>query len=247
MLRRALIAVAVLVAIAAGVAWLAFNYLDVAVKWTLEHYGPVVTGVPVKVREVQISPQNGRGAIRGLEIGNPVGFGAARAARFGEIRLAIDPSTITQKVIVVNELTVEDAAITYERTDGGNNLDRIQKTIDDYVKRADAQAEGGDASGPGAKPRESKRRFIVERLTLRGMKVTMTNPALKGQGVTFDLPDIDLRDVGKRKGGLTASELANVVTDVLMQRIAQKVLTNVELLRKGGVQGAIDALKGLLR
>jgi hypothetical protein len=75
----------------------------------------------------------------------------------------------------------------------------------------------------------------------------MSNPALKGQGITVDLPDIMLNDVGKRQGGLTASELANVVANALIQRIAQKVLTNIDLLRKGGVEGAIDALKGLFR
>ena len=37
----------------------------------------------------------------------------------------------------------------------------------------------------------NRRGFIVERLTLRGAKVTMTNPALRGQGITFDLPDIN--------------------------------------------------------
>jgi uncharacterized protein involved in outer membrane biogenesis len=244
MLKRALIALAVLLLLAGGAAFVAFNYLDVAVKWALEHYGPDVAGVPIKVREVQISPRNGRGAVRALEIGNPPGFGSGRAARFGEIRLQIDPSTITQPVIVVRELTVEEPSITYERAGGTTNLEAIQRNIDAYVKRSAAD-EGG--AGGGRKPREAKRRFIVERLTLRGAKVTMTNPALKGQGIVFDLPDITLRDVGRRQGGLTASELANVVANALTQRIAQKVLTNVDLLRKGGVEGAVDALKGLFR
>jgi len=244
MLKRALVALVVLVVIAAGAVWVAFNYLDVAVKWALEHYGPIVAGVPVKVREVQISPQNGRGAVRGLEIGNPSGFNAARAARFGEIRLAIDPATITAPVIVVHELTIEDASVTYEKSTDATNLEKIQRAIEDYVKRSN---EGEGAGPKGSQPREAKRRFIVERLTVKGAKVTMTNAALKGQGITFDLPDIALRDVGKRQGGLTASELAQVVTSTLAQRIAQKVLTNVDLLRKGGIEGAIDALKGLLR
>jgi hypothetical protein len=75
----------------------------------------------------------------------------------------------------------------------------------------------------------------------------MTAPGLKGQGVGFDLPDIELRDVGRRQNGLTASEVAHVVTDVIIARIAQKILTHIELLRHGGVEGAIDALKGLLK
>lgn len=244
MLRRAFIALAVLLLLAGGVAFLAFNYLDVALKWALEHYGPIVAGVPVKVREVQISPTNGRGAVRELEIGNPAGFAAGPAARFGEIRLLLDPSSLTSDVIVVHELTVERAAITYERANGSTNLEAIQRSIDAYVKSA-GTPEAKDKHA--AKAREAKRRFIVERLSLRGAKVTMTNPALRGQGITFDLPDIELRDVGKREGGLTGSELAKVVSNALTQRIAQKVLTNLDLLRKGGVEGALDALKGLFR
>jgi hypothetical protein len=75
----------------------------------------------------------------------------------------------------------------------------------------------------------------------------MTLPGLKGQGITFDLPAIELRDVGKREDGLTASEIAQVVANTVISRIAQKVLTNIDLLRQGGVEGAIDALKGLIK
>ena len=70
---------------------------------------------------------------------------------------------------------------------------------------------------------------------------------LKGQGIGFDVPDLELSDVGRRRGGLTGSELAEVVANALQQRIAQKLLTNLDALRKGGVEGAIDALKGLLK
>jgi hypothetical protein len=74
----------------------------------------------------------------------------------------------------------------------------------------------------------------------------MTTPSLKGQGVNFDLPDIELRDIGKRQDGLTASQVAAVVTNAIIARIAQRVLSNIDLLRKGGIEGAIDALKGLI-
>jgi hypothetical protein len=75
----------------------------------------------------------------------------------------------------------------------------------------------------------------------------MTNPALRGQGLTFDLPDIELSDIGKRQKGLRASEIADIVTGAIISRIAQKMLTSIELLRKGGVEGAVDALKGLFK
>ena len=227
------------VALAAVVAW---NSLDLIVRAALEHWGPDVTGVKIDVAEVQISARDGRGRITGLDIGNPGGFSAARAARFGEVRLAIDPATITSEVVIVRELAIVSPQITYERADRGTNLEAIQRNIEAYVK-----ASGAGDSAPAGKAGGGKRRFIVERLTIAKARVLMTQRGLAGQGLTFDLPDVDLRDVGKRQGGITASQVAGVVNSTLQQKIALRVLSNVDALRRGGLEGAIDALKSLVK
>ena len=146
MLKRALVALAILVVLAGVAILVAYNSLDLIVKWAVEHYGPDVAGVPVHVHEVQISPRSGRGSVRALEIGNPPGFAAPRAARFGEIRLQIDPATITAPVIHVLELTVDEPLVTYERANGTTNLEAIQRAIQAYAKAANA-GEAPDASG----------------------------------------------------------------------------------------------------
>lgn len=230
-------------ALAAGAAYLVFNYVDVVVKVALERWGPDVIGAPVHVGEVQISVKTGRGAIRNLEIGNPPGFTAKNAARFGEIRVSVDPSTLTDKLIVIHEIAVDSPTITYEKANKAANLDVIQSTIESYVKRASAVAE---AAG-GEKAESLKRKFVIERLSIHGGRVLMTTAGLKGQGVSFDLPEVELHDIGKGKGGVTASEAAALVTSTIQNKIGQKILTNVELLRRGGVEGAIDALKGLVK
>ena len=240
-MKKAAIAVAVLLLLAGLAVYLAFNYVDVIVKAALEHYGPDVTGVSVKVAEVQISPRDGRGAIRGLELGNPQGFSAPRAARLGEVRVALDPATLTAKVVRIHEIAIDAPQVTYERGAKATNLDVIQNNIEAYVKQASAQQAAAKEA-----PSE-KRRFVIDRLTIRGARVLMTNPGLRGQGLTVDLPDVELRDVGRRQGGVTGSELASIVASAFQQRIAQKVLTNIDALRKGGVEGALDALKGLIR
>jgi len=243
-LRKAGIVVIVLLAvIAAGVYW-AYNSLDVIVRIALEHYGPHVAGVSVAVGEVRISPGDGRGSVKGVEIGNPAGFSAPRAARLGEISIALDPATVRAPIVIVHDITVDSPVITYERGKGGTNLDAIQASIAAYVGSSAPSSPGGDAGAPGA---DGRHRFVIEKLAIRGARVTMTTAGLKGQGVTFDLPDIELADVGKDRGGVTASEAANLVVATLISRISQKVLTNIDLLRKGGVGGAVDALKGLLK
>ena len=241
-MKKALAAVAILILVVAAVAFWAYHSLDVIVKYALEHYAPDVAGVTVKVGEVRISPRDGRGSLTAVEIGNPPGFSAPRAARLGEISVAMNPVTASDPIVIIHDITIDAPLITYERGNKGTNLDAIQRNIEAYVKRSAASSDGKTAAGTGI-----RHRFVIERLAIRGAKVTMTNPALKGQGVTFDLPDIELRDLGKRQGGLTASEVANIVATTLIARIAQRLLTNVDLLRRGGVGGALDALKGLIR
>ena len=242
-MKKAGIVFGVLVLLAAGALFWAFYSLDLIVKMTIEHYGPDVLGVPVKVSGVHVSTQTGEGRISGLEIGSPPGFTEARALKVAEIRVAIVPATITEPIVVIREVALDAPLITYERGRNGGNLEAIQKNIESYVKRTagEAEAKGGSAQKGGP------RRFIIERISIRGVKVMMTNPALHGQGITFDLPNLELRDVGKRENGLRASQVADIIARELLARIAQRVLTNIDLLRKGGVEGAIDALKGLIR
>jgi hypothetical protein len=241
-MRKALIVLAVLLAVLAGAAFFVTQQVDLLVKVALEYYGPDITGVSVKVEDVKISAADGRGSLRGLEIGNPKGFSGARAARLGEITVAVDPATLRAPVVLVREIAIQAPVIVYERAGKSTNLDTIATNIEQYVKGSDASPDGKPAWGRGV-----HHRFIIDRVVIRGARVTMTNPALKGQGITFPLPDIELRDVGKRQGGVTASEAARLVTNAVIASIAQRVLGNMDLLRQGGVDGALDALKGLFK
>jgi hypothetical protein len=233
-------AVVVLAIIGAG-AYVVMERLDIVVKVALEYFGPGVTGTEVRVGDVAISPRSGRGRLRNLEIANPQGFSVARAARFNDVILEVDPATLRSPIVHVTAIGIDAPAILYERGAKTTNLEVIARNMEAYAKRSEEEAAGW-SSGVAA-----KRKFIIDRLLIRGGKVTMTSAALRGQGVTFDLPDIELRDIGKRQGGVTASQAGSIVANAIVARIAQRVLSNIDLLRKGGLEGAIDALKGLVR
>lgn len=241
MKRALVIAILVLALIGAGLYWL-YTSLDFVVKTAIERFGPDITGVAVQVAQVRISAADGKGTIRGFTLGNPPGFKSPRAMQVGEITVGVEPATLRSDVVVIRDILVDSPQISYELGGGSNNLETIQRNIERYVKRA--AGDGGREQG-GANP--AGRRYVIGRVTLRNARVTMTNPLLKGGGITFDIPDIDLRDVGRRPNGVTAAEAAKVVAAALTAKIAQKLLTNVELLRRGGAEGAIDALRGLLK
>jgi len=242
-MKKAAAILLVLVVVLAGAAYWVYESIDLIVKLALEHYGPQVAGVEVKVGEVRLSPQDGTGDLTRVEIGNPPGFASPRSLRVQRIAVAVDPSTLRAPLVHIREIVIEQPAITYEKGDRETNLDAIRHHIAGYVKEAEGASGSGDKTPAG---REVQHRFRIDSFAIRGARVTMTNPALKGGGVTFDLPEVVLRDIGGRGNGVTASQAAAIVADALVAAIAQKVLTNFELLRKGGVEGAMDALKGLL-
>jgi len=204
-MKKALFAFAVLLLLGAAGVYLAFNYVDVIVKVALEHYGPQVTGVTVKVGRVKISPKDGRGSLRDIELGSPPGFSAPRTARFGEVSVALDPSTITEPVIVIHELVLESPQITYERGDKTTNLDAIQRQIDAYVKRAESAeaSKGGDSpirkregldAPPGGPRRFGQRRHFAIAPWAEAVEVHFGDGALSSDDVAAGVVGAVVRD-----------------------------------------------------
>ena len=71
MIKKLLIAGALLLVVIVGaVAYLASN-IDSIVAKAIETYGPEMTGVSVNEKKVKIGLSDGRGEIGGLNVGNP--------------------------------------------------------------------------------------------------------------------------------------------------------------------------------
>jgi hypothetical protein len=216
------VALAALVAVGA---WLYLS-LDFVVKRALETYAPEILQASVELDEVKLSPADGAGALRGMRIGNPQGFRAPHAATVGTIELAIDPATVAKDVVLVRRIAVERPSITYEPGARGSNFEVLQRNVERYIGAATSKAK------------QDGRRLIVDSLTIRNARVTYAPQVGRGTAtIAFDLPDIQLRNVGKGRGGVTPGELAKVVVDALVARIA-------EVMARAAVQ---RGLEGVLR
>jgi len=223
----------VVVVVGAGLWWL-YTSRDALIKRAIEHYGPQLTGVAVKVREVKLEPLDGRGAITGLELGNPPGFSAGRALTLGEMRLAVDPSTITSDVVHVKEISLEAPSITYERGAQGDNLSAIQKHIQSQLPKS----QGGGAASAGKDA--PQRKFIVDHVQVRNAKVSY------GGAVSVALGDVHLRDLGKKKGGATAAELTNEVWTELSRMAISRAPAAIEQFRDKA-KDAEQRLRGIFK
>jgi hypothetical protein len=228
---------AVLVTTIAGVAWLASS-LDSLVKSAIERYGPEITGVTVQVGSVNLSPRDGRGSIKGLRLGNPKGYRTARALALGEITIALEPASLAGDVIRIREIVVEGADITYEKVGNLTNLEAIQRNVDAYARKF-----GG--AQPAAGGRQKK--MVIDSLVIRSSKVNLSSALTAGNALSVSLPDIHLRDIGKRTNnataGATAAEVTRQVINALVAAVGRAAASG---LRKSA-SGVGDSVRGLFR
>lgn len=230
-----------LVLIAIGM-YLLFSSLNSIVKAAVEKIGSDVTQVQVQLKEVNIELSSGKGALRGLTVGNPPGFKTERALSLGEISLQIDPGSVIQETVVIKEIVIGAPEITYELGDQGSNFDALKRNIDAYTGKGKDKGKvpksADDGSGGGKK-------LVVEHLYVRNGKVNINATVLQGKSLSAALPDIHLTNIGKQKGGATAGELAQQVLAAIGQG-ATKVVTSPDISKLVGSTraGAAD-VKGI--
>ena len=234
-LRAAILGfLAIVILAAAGGAWWLYASRDALIKRAIEYYGPQLTGVGVTVKSVKLEPMDGRGAITRLEVGNPQGFKAPHALTLGEVRLAVDPKTLTSDVVHVREISLDEPSITYERGASGDNLSAIQKHIQSQLPKSRGSPEAKKEQGA------PQRKFIVDHVQVRKAKVSY------GGVLTADLPDIHLRDLGKKRGGATAAEITDEIWTEVSRTAIAKAPAAIEGLRDKA-KDAADRLRGLIK
>lgn len=212
----------ILVAVIGAVAWLASN-LDHIVKSAIETYGPEITGVTVTVKGVKLSSTDGQGAISGLTLGNPAGFKTDKALRLGEISMTLDPATIARDVVVIREVVINNPEVTYEKAGNTTNLEAIQHNVDNYIK-----AHFGESD------KKSRKKMIIENLYIRDGKVTLSGGLLGSSTMGTSLPNVHLKDIGKKSHGATAGEVTKQVMGAMMGSVSRAASAAAKSIKEGG-------------
>jgi len=213
-----------------------FSSLDSIVKAAIEKIGSSATQAEVRVKAVNIELTSGKGALRGLTVGNPSGFKTERALSLGEISLQVDVGSVTKDTIVIKEIVVTAPEVTYEIGGQGSNIDALRRNVDAYAGAAKGKAQKAEGGGEGKK-------LIVENLYIRNGKVNVSASALGGKTLGAPLPDIHLTNIGKQSGGATAGEVVRQVLGAIGQGATKAVtaLPDVGKLLGAAKEGAAGA------
>lgn len=216
----------------------AYLKLGAIVKVAVETLGPKVTQTEVRLDSATLSPFSGSGRLKGLFIGTPPGFKTPAAFRLRSVRMAVDLKSLRSDRIVVKEIVVDGPEVTLEGSLSGSNLARIQKNVESFVP----------ASPKGGKPKKETKVEIGLFKVTNG-KVRLSLAALGGKSLTVPLPDIELRGIGRKSGGVTGAEAAKEMLGAVTAAALKAAAGAGDLLKSGGAaaQSAGQASKGLVK
>lgn len=200
-------------------------------------------GVEVKVGAVDLSFEEKRGAIKKLVLANPEGFKKPFSVRFKD--MSVQLGDVSKDLIVIKDITISGADINYTAQNGGSNLMRIAKQLEENQKAEAAKPKKINTSDFNIK----EPKIIIEKFTLENVKVFPEMKIIAGQGVDTDLnlSDVVLENIGKEEGGVAANKAAEVILSTIIGRVRNAAaragffegLSSVALL---GVTGGIPVV-----
>lgn len=176
----------------------------------VEEHGSQITQTKVTLNAADFTPSSGEGVLSGLKVGNPPGFKSEYALSFDTVSFRLDIASLSEPVIVIEELRIIAPEIIYEIGVGEDNLHRLKANID----RTGASSGSDSAS----------KRIVIENLYIEKGALWVSARNLENGKQTAILADIHLTDIGKNKNGLPPSRLVQTVMAPLMQEVTLAAL-----------------------
>jgi hypothetical protein len=205
------------------------------VKMAVNKYGPKITGTELRVDDVGISIFSAEAKLKKFFLGNPTGFKSPSAMKVGSIFVNVDEGTITKDTIIIQKIEIAGPEITYEKRGKSDNFKSILNNVQKNVPKGKTAKKEPTKEGPGKK-------LIINDFIISNGKVNLAMEVPGGvlgeQEIKADLPDIHLKDIGKKKGGATAAEVAKEIFAALYDKIQSPAVMgalNDQLKKLSGV------------
>jgi hypothetical protein len=201
-----------LAVIVLGTLFLVWSNLDGLVKGAIQSFGSEATRTRVTVSNVKLSLETGEARISGLNVSNPDGFSDPNIIELGMISTKIDTTTLNQNLIVIDEIIISAPSVIYEiNKSGTSNVDMLKNNL--------SQSAGATDSGGGG----DELKMIILKLLVEGGKAKVRIAELGDAQQTINLPKVQLTDVGKKSGGVTAAEVAQIISSKLLGNVKSSV------------------------
>jgi hypothetical protein len=245
-MKKVIIGAAALVILAAGILAYVLLNVDSIVKMAVNEFGPKVTQTEVVLDSADIGLFSGSGSLNGLRVGNPVnrGFKPHNLLSVGEVRVKLDRDSLLSDTILIHEIVIQAPKIAYETQGKTDNFEALMKNIKESTggDKAAAKPAGTEAEAGPAK------KIIIENVYIREGAITADITGLPGEGLTLDLPEIHLTDIGKDSRGASPAEATAAIVKGLYGGMEEAFKDSGDFAMKGGewvIDQAGEAVDGV--
>ncbi len=243
-MKRVVMGLAALIVILVVGVLVLYSSLGAIITQAVNTQGPEIVQASVNLKETEIDATSGKGTLRSLVIGNPEGFETESLFKMDEIQITLDIDSITSDTVVIKEISIQAPEITYELGGNGSNIDAIQRNVDTFVKKHG----GSSASNEKSADKESGIKLVIDHLYVKNGKVNISATLLGGKALTIPLPDLHLKDIGKKDKGATPGEAVQSVIKALKGAILKAVAPlNLDQVGEAAgkvIEGTQDAVEG---
>jgi len=227
-MKKVLIALAVIVVLVIGGAFLLFSNLDKLVETGIEKAGTETLGTPVEVGRVELALSAGSASIYDFSIANPPGFTNADMVSFDELSVVINLQNTSSEQIHISSVVARNPHVRYESSDGTSNVDTVSARFENGEAEAVAESETSTVN------------LIIDSILIEDINGILQSGLLP-EPVEVSLGDINL-------SGLEGSpdELANQIMAPVLSQIgavaAQSLLQATTDLLGSSVEGVGEQL-----
>lgn len=228
-MKKLLIVLGILLAIVVVAFFVVAASLGSIVKGGVNRVGPQLTQSKVELQGAKISPFSGQGTLTDLTVENPAGWTSGKAFSLGRISIDVDPKSLLGDHIVVRSIVIEQPEIVYETRLTSSNLQDLLNNIQQ------ATGPAGETKTKDGKPVKIE----VQNFRLQNAKIT----AIAGSNqASVTMPDLVLKDLGTREGGLTPQQLGVAVMKEITAQAAQAGAKAA--LESGALEKGLEKLLG---
>ena len=213
------------------------------VKTGINTVVPQVTKCEAHVDDVNFNVFGGKFEIKNLVIKNPEGYKTDHAFALGHIFVNVNMGSLMSDVIEIDQVLIDAPEITYEVGLGNSNLNTILENVNSSLPSSDEEKKEEKEE-----KKEGGKKVVVNLVKVTNGKIGVSAKIAGGMEAPIVLPDIEIKDLGKKEGGISMVQAAAITLKTTLLSILDVLKSSGKLLLDGAKaigEGIVDGVKSL--
>jgi len=189
------------------------------IKDAVNKYGPQITKTEVTLKDVGISIFSAEATLKDFRLGNPKGFKSPHAVSVGKVHVDVDETSLMGDTIIIDKIEVVAPEIIYEKSLKTDNFKSLLNNVQSSASKEKSaeKKSGGDSSGE---------KIIIRDFLMRDAKLSLAVTMADVRSVDAEIPDIHLKDLGKKEGGISPAEAFELILAALYKTVTSPGISN---------------------